>query len=283
MASQDLTALFAHEPDRAAADAPAPAGITVRPIAADTAGLHPSLQGDRPRPKKSPLPFENNRFVRENAKYGEDETYVQGNLFEEGIFTPEAKDRYLIIGQVFDTYWIVQCDDHMLMVDQHAAHEKVLYERFVKQIKEGGAYSQQLMPPRVVSLSAAEEEILLENMSSFTELGFEIEHFGGRDYALRAVPENLTGVDHDTVFSQMLASLLNSEGQRGRSEAVKDRIATMACKAAVKGNNSLTRDEFLTLLDEMMKLDNPYNCPHGRPTMIRMSKYEIEKRFKRII
>ncbi len=236
--------------------------------------------GER-KPVRAPLPFETNRILKESAEY--EAPPVQLNLFEERILTEKAADKYEYIGQVFDTYWIIRHEDRMLLIDQHAAHEKVLYERFVKQIKEGGVYSQQLMPPIIVTLSATAEQALLENAGCFEETGFEIESFGGREYAIRAVPENLSSLNSRELFEEMLEELSENGGIKRESTLMKDRIATMACKAAVKGNNRLSRQEAVELVSELLTLENPYNCPHGRPTMIVMTKYELEKKFKRIV
>ena len=269
-------------------------------LVADMAQAHvddmaqsPAAYESRPRRERPPMPFENSRILRESASYGErvhgsaelsgEEAGEQLSLFGEGMLTRKARDEYRILGQAFDTYWIVQSGDKLLLVDQHAAHEKVLYERFVKQIKESGVFSQQLMPPIIVTLSPGQRQILTESMEMFEELGFEIEEFGDRDYCLRAVPENFSSINSAELFMELLEDMTESGGLKGTSETIRDRIATKACKAAVKGNNAMSEAEFTALMEEMMELDNPYNCPHGRPTMLTMSRYELEKRFKRIV
>lgn len=207
---------------------------------------------------------------------------VQMSLFEEKMLTEENREAYRILGQIFDTYWLIAFKDKLYIVDQHAAHEKVKYERLVKQFKEKEIVSQNINPPIVVTLSGKETEVLSEYLSVFENLGFEIEDFGGNEYALRSVPADLYGCDEKSLFLEVMDEL--SEGPAIKNlTVVEEKLASMACKAAVKGNNSLSMAEMQALIDELLTLDNPYNCPHGRPTIISMSKYEIEKKFKRIV
>lgn len=205
----------------------------------------------------------------------------QMTMFQEKLLDEKNIIRHKIIGQVFDTYWIVEFEDKMYIIDQHAAHEKVLYERIMARYKENRVDSQNLMPPVVVSLSINDVEILNNNMEYFHELGYEIEHFGGKDYAITAVPLELYGLNEKDMFMEILDEM--SEGNYRTISSVTDRMATIACKAAVKGNNRLSTEEARELINELLTLENPYNCPHGRPTIISMSKYEMEKKFKRIV
>lgn len=211
---------------------------------------------------------------------------VQMNLFEEKILSREARGDYQILGQVFNTYWIVAFHDKLFFVDQHAAHEKVKYERLMKQYEGKEVAVQALNPPVIVSLTGKEEALLKEYQDYFEQLGFEVEAFGGSEYALRGVPTDLYGCDEKQLFEEVLDELTESQGgsSKGNSpQVVAAKIASMSCKAAVKGNTSMSFAEMETLIDELLTLDNPYNCPHGRPTIFSMSKYEIEKKFKRII
>lgn len=214
------------------------------------------------------------------------ERSVQMDLFEERILSKDARGEYRILGQVFDTYWIVAFKEKLFFVDQHAAHEKIKYERLVKQYKEKQIVSQNINPPVVVSLTGKEEAILKEYEEYFAELGFEIEEFGGNEYALRSVPTDLYGCNEKQLFEEVLDELVESQGSssKGKSPTViAEKIASMSCKAAVKGNMNMSLTEMETLIDELLTLENPYNCPHGRPTIFSMSKYEIEKKFKRIV
>ena len=212
------------------------------------------------------------------------ETYSgeQMNLFEEKILTLENRSRFRIIGQVFDTYWLIEFEDKLMMIDQHAAHEKVNYERLMKRYREKNVLSQGLMPPVIVSLSGQEEAVLREHLDTFAALGFEIEAFGGSEYALRSVPVDLYGCDEREMFLEALDSLLDGTGF-GSIRVIEEKIASMSCKAAVKGNNKISVPEAETLIDELLTLDNPYNCPHGRPTIVTMTKAEMERKFKRIV
>ena len=207
---------------------------------------------------------------------------TQLNLFEDKMLTVENRSRYQIIGQVFDTYWLVQFEDKLFIIDQHAAHEKVKYERLVKQYQEKTIVSQTLMPPIIVSLTGQEESVLKQYAEQFSALGFEVEAFGGSEYALRSVPVDLYGCSEREMFLEVLDELSES-GSRGNYKVVEEKIASMSCKAAVKGNNRLSRAEAEELIDELLTLENPYNCPHGRPTIISMTKSEMEKKFKRIV
>lgn len=211
-----------------------------------------------------------------------DEEAKQLNLFEEKILTMDNRSRFRIIGQVFETYWLIEFEDKLLMIDQHAAHEKVNYERLIKQYHEKNVLSQGLMPPVIVTLSGQEEAVLKEHMDTFAALGFEIEAFGGSEYALRSVPVDLYGCNEQEMFLEVLDSLLNGTNF-GSLRVIEEKIASMSCKAAVKGNNKLSVAEAEALIDELLTLENPYNCPHGRPTIITMTKTEMERKFKRIV
>lgn len=208
---------------------------------------------------------------------------VQLELFEEKMLIPENRSSYRILGQIFDTYWLIAFKDKLFIIDQHAAHEKVKYERLVKHFREKDIVSQGLNPPIVVTLSGREAEVLAEYESVFVNLGFEIEAFGGSEYALRSVPADLYGCDEKTLFLEVLDELSEGASSVKNLTVVEEKLASMACKAAVKGNHSFSMAEMEALIEELLTLDNPYNCPHGRPTIISMSKYEIEKKFKRIV
>jgi len=209
-------------------------------------------------------------------------SHTQINLFEEKLLTVENRSRYRMIGQVFETYWMIQFEDKLFIIDQHAAHEKVKYERLMKQYHEHKVLSQSLMPPIIVTLSGQEEAILKNHQNAFLELGFEVEAFGGSEYALRSVPVDLYGCGERDMFLEVLDEL--AEGSlRSNLRVVEEKIASMSCKAAVKGNHCLSFAEAEKLIDELLTLDNPYNCPHGRPTIVSFSKMELEKKFKRIV
>ena len=206
----------------------------------------------------------------------------QLELFEEKLLAPESRSRHKLIGQIFDTYWLVQFEDKFFIIDQHAAHEKIYYERFVKRFREQTIESQYLSPPLIVSLNLQEESLLKANRKYFEDFGFEIEPFGGKEYCINAVPANLYGLEEEELFLEMLDNLA-SEKDKDPLGIFASRLATMACKAAVKGNHQMSTQEADALIDELLTLDNPYHCPHGRPTIISMTKTELEKKFKRIV
>ena len=206
----------------------------------------------------------------------------QLNFFDEKILTREAKQEYRIVGQVFDTYWIIEYRDKMLMIDQHAAHEKVKYEQILTKVEHNEIYTQMLTPPAVISVTPKESALINSYAQYFKELGFEIEDFGMNAFAIRGVPIDLFGHNIKELFEEILTQMCESP-VRGVPQIIREKIASMACKAAVKGNHSLTYEEANKLIEQLLELENPYNCPHGRPTIISMSKYEIEKKFKRIV
>lgn len=239
--------------------------------------LLPGLRGAAPEA----LAEQSNSAVPEDV-FTEQCKPAQLNLFEEKILTADNRSRFRIIGQVFETYWLIEFENKLLMIDQHAAHEKVNYERLMKRFHEKSVVSQTLMPPVIVSLSGQEETVLKENMEVFAGLGFEIEAFGGSEYALRSVPVDLYGCEEREMFLEVLDQLADG-GSFGGIRVVEEKIASMSCKAAVKGNNLLSLSEAEALIDELLTLENPYNCPHGRPTIITMTKSEMDKKFKRIV
>lgn len=207
---------------------------------------------------------------------------VQLDLFEENFVDVKSRESYQILGQIFDTYWLIAFKDKLFIMDQHAAHEKVKYERLVKELKNKTVTSQQITPPVVLHLDSREEQALLSYRDYFASLGFEIEEFGTGSVAIRSMPVDLYGCKEMEFFQEVLDELCENP-MKDQPDVILNKLASMACKAAVKGNNSLTFEEVSALLDEMLTLDNPYHCPHGRPTIISMSKYEIEKKFKRIV
>lgn len=211
-----------------------------------------------------------------------EKTPVQMELFEHRLLSEENRKKHKLIGQVFDTYWLVEFEEKLYIIDQHAAHEKVLYERFMKSYEKKEQTSQMITPPLIVSLTMQEETMLKQHMDHFHSVGFEIEHFGGKEYSIRAVPGNLYGIADKTLFLELLDGLTDVS-ERAGAEAICEKIASMSCKAAVKGNQKLSAAEADALIEELLGLENPYNCPHGRPTIISMTKYEMEKKFKRVL
>ncbi|MBO5278514.1 MAG: DNA mismatch repair endonuclease MutL [Lachnospiraceae bacterium] len=269
---------------------------SVRPEQHRTSGqMLPASTGEEQQPSKpvtppiksvyrAPEPFEVKRAeaVRESIGYSSEEKAEQLELFESKLLSEEARPQHRIIGQIFDTYWLVQYQDKLFMIDQHAAHEKVLYERTIKSL-ENKEYTSQLMnPPMIVTLDLRQENLLKQNIESFEKLGFEIEPFGGREYAISAVPGNLFGLISKDVFLEMLDGL-SEELKSGTQNIILEKVASMSCKAAVKGNHHLSVEEARSLIDQLLELDNPYHCPHGRPTIVAMTKSEIERKFKRIL
>ena len=243
------------------------------------------------RIQKEPLPEQSKKetekeLAKEAYVLREEETYgakPEGS-YEQGSFLKEEEmAKQKIIGQLFDTYWLVEYNDRLFIVDQHAAHEKVMYEKLKKQFEKKEFTSQAISPPIVITLSMREAEVLERFKEQFTKLGFEIEHFGGAEYSICGVPGNLYRLNTRDVLIEMLDELTDGISERATTDVILDKITSMSCKAAVKGSQRLSLPEMEQLMKDLMQLDNPYNCPHGRPTIIAMSKYEIEKKFKRIV
>jgi len=207
---------------------------------------------------------------------------VQMNFFEEKILTQENRDKFEIMGQIFQTYWLVRYEDKLLFVDQHAAHEKVKYEKLMKSVKKGDVFTQALQPPLILHLTQKEEAVLEEYQTYFTNLGFVWEDFGSHSIAMRQMPVELYGKSEKGFFEEILDELVEN-GCKGTESVIQEKIASMACKSAVKGNQTIHSAEMQELLEQLFTLDNPYHCPHGRPTIISMSKTELEKKFKRIV
>ena len=229
--------------------------------------------------KEPPSPYGKEPPVPPSAEEKKEE---QLELFDGRLLSEEARKRHRLIGQVFDTYWLVEYDGSLYIIDQHAAHEKVLFEQNFASLKSREYTSQYISPPIILSLSMREAELLNRSIDVFRQVGFEIEPFGGSEFAVRAVPGDLLSLAKKELLMEMIDSL-SEEGGRIAPESVYDRIATMSCKAAVKGNTNLSFAEADQLIDSLLKLENPYQCPHGRPTIISISKYEMEKKFKRIV
>ena len=198
------------------------------------------------------------------------------------FFESESKKYMKVIGQVFDTYWIVQLENEMYIIDQHAAHEKVMYERLLKESKANKLSSQMINPPIIVTLTDLEQNVLKEHMDEFRGIGFDIEEFGGKEYKINAIPNIFPSIPKAELFNEMLSDSTNYD-VISPSELILAKVASMSCRAAIKGNMRISLLEANELFDELLSLDNPYNCPHGRPTVIKMTKQEIEKKFKRIV
>ena len=229
-------------------------------------------------------PAQNQNLLAEHTAYPVKDV-KQEDFFEKGILSGADKiqKEIKIIGQAFSTYWILQYEDALYLVDQHAAHEKVLYERFMKELQEKEPMTQLLKPPVVLTLSMSQQQAVEENKEVFVQAGYQIEPFGGREYAVNGVPAHLPSVGSQELLLEIIDSLTEEQGKKRTPEVLLEKVASMSCKAAVKGNSRLPVMQMEELLKELMVLENPYHCPHGRPTMICLTKKELEKRFKRIV
>lgn len=248
---------------------------------------HPSLETEIPKEKRVDDPSESIDYPSGKAVQGE--LFASSEFFKDKeeakpvVLSRESVREYQILGQIFETYWLVSYRDQLLMIDQHAAHEKVNYERFMKRFRDQEEIPSQLLaPPIVITLSGKEEASYLPYADAFRQMGFDIEPFGEKSYAIRAIPMDLYGNSPQQLFRETLEEMMDAK-MEGTSQAILAKIASMSCKAAVKGNSRMERAEAEALIDELLSLENPYHCPHGRPTMITLSKQEIERKFKRIV
>ncbi len=238
--------------------------------------VHSFHQPDVPeiKPIEKPRPLEEIKPVEETK---------QLSLFEEAFISEQRKPEFRLIGQVFLTYWLIEYEEQLYIIDQHAAHEKVLYERTLYSLKKKAVTTQYLSPPIILHLTMQEKNLLENYITEFTSLGFELEEFGGDSYAIRGVPDNLYSIDKKELFVDMLDQLSENLQSRLPSNLILEKIASTSCKAAVKGNQGLSMREVEQLIEDLLGLENPFHCPHGRPTIVSMSKKEMEKKFKRIL
>lgn len=238
-------------------------------------------------PTRLPEPFEIKRsdeMIKEDKKIYEAEKKQEAeqlSMFDTPLMSVKAKADYRIIGQLFETYWLIEYEDEFYMMDQHAAHEKILYERFMNHLKVKDMDTQMIMPPVIIELNMQQEDAYKRNKQAFSRLGFEIEEFGGNAYKVNGLPAGLPNINLKQMLIDMIDGLTDDNSTD--LDIITERVATMSCKAAVKGNNKLSFEEAKELIEELMQAENPYNCPHGRPTLIVMSKYEVERKFKRIL
>lgn len=238
-------------------------------------------------PTRLPEPFEIKRsdeMIKEDKKIYEAEKKQEDeqlSMFDTPLMSEKAKADYRIIGQLFETYWLIEYEDKFYMMDQHAAHEKILYERFMNHLKVKDMDTQMIMPPVIIELNMQQEDAYKRNKQAFSRLGFEIEEFGGNAYKVNGLPAGLPNINLKQMLIDMIDGLTDDNSTD--LDIITERVATMSCKAAVKGNNKLSFEEAKELIEELMQAENPYNCPHGRPTLIVMSKYEVERKFKRIL
>lgn len=246
---------------------------------ADLDGSAEVVSGRRPKEPTAPGPAAPEPAAPEPAV---PEPAQQMDLFEEKLLEPAARIRHKLIGQLFDTYWMVEFNEQLYIIDQHAAHEKVLYEKTMETLKTRDYTSQLVNPPIILTLSSSEEVMLKKYLSYFLGIGFEIEPFGGKEYAVRGVPGNLFSIAKKDLLMEMIDGL-SEDASVSNPDMIYEKVASMSCKAAVKGNHKMSAPEADELIDQLLHLENPYACPHGRPTIISMSKYELEKKFKRIV
>lgn len=269
----------------------APENGTSEPVPCrETAGAKESIKADFSGEKPNVRPLEPVAAVLQNKPVAlepqetttDSQEAVQEQLELPDLLNEENKKEYRIIGQLFATYWLIEMENQLFMIDQHAAHEKILFEQTMRRIREKEMLTQQIAPPYIASLSLREEEVLQAQAEVLRRLGFEFEHFGGREYKVTGVPADLCGLTGGELFMQLLDELV-AEKLHGSPEVLVEKVASMSCKAAVKGNMVLSEQEAKAMIDLLLTLDNPYHCPHGRPTTISMTKQEIEKKFKRIV
>ena len=261
---------------------PTTSAQAMQPNGSTTTTTQPdSSKSAQAQPAESSAKPDLSRMNKNSAAY----KYTAGkqeSLFDDDFLTEKARNKHRVIGQVFDTYWLIEYNNNLYIMDQHAAHEKVKYEELMENLKNKQVFSQQLMPPMVLTVTYAERQAILDNFDLFMKIGYDIEEFGGNEFKINAVPSNLFGLHGRDMFLEFVGSLIQNSGYMSNDVFIK-KLSTMACKAAVKGNMNLSFQEADALVDKLLSLENPYTCPHGRPTIISMSKDELEKKFHRIV
>ena len=281
--NEALTALLKQEPGRTeSAGEPEASQMQEAPASEPEASQMQEAKVSEPEAKQVQEAKASEPEAKQMQEPQAGEPAVQLNLFEEKLLEPRSRSRHKLIGQLFATYWLVEFKDQLYIIDQHAAHEKVLYEKTMNSLKTREYTCQQIHPPIILTLGSRETLMLEKNMQIFTDIGFEIEPFGGNEYAVRGVPDNLFTIAKKELLMEMLDSL-SEDTQARNADMIYEKVASMSCKAAVKGHDVLSAAEADALIDQLLGLENPYACPHGRPTIIAMSKYELEKKFKRIV
>ncbi|MBR5712529.1 MAG: DNA mismatch repair endonuclease MutL [Lachnospiraceae bacterium] len=249
------------------------------PISAEAIAAGESIQDEEFEPDLPILIPKQESFEQEDDS--EEKEIVTG---EQLSFLDESQPAdFRIVGQVFNTYWIIELDNQMLMIDQHAAHEKINYERLLTAMKNGEVYTQQMNPPHIVKLSIREEEMLAKNAAFFEQLGFEIRDLGGREYGIFGVPSTLYRIAPEDYFAETLSQLMDTPNNTDPIVHITERLASMSCKAAIKGGQRISDAEAKHLISELLTLENPFHCPHGRPIIISISRQEMERKFKRIV
>ena len=227
---------------------------------------------------------EENTVPKEEQFFTESEklpSAEQESLFSPSFFSEEGEKEFRLIGQVFQTYWLIEFQKELFIMDQHAAHEKVNFEKMRKKTLEKPGISQGILPKTMI-FNAKEEELYEKTKDYFTHLGYRIRKEEDKRYLLEGIPADFPSLDAEMLFHEILDALAE-EGNLSEAESVYNKIASMACKASVKGNQLLSFQEAEALVQKLFTLENPYACPHGRPTIVAFKKQDLEKMFKRIV
>lgn len=237
----------------------------------------PSLENSNDNSLSSGLKLSNfyNLLERDNKRLKE-------KYEEKPFITTTLSQNHKYIGQIFGTYILVEYENKLYIIDQHAAHEKINYEKILKAYENGENLSQKIFPSIILKLTPIQYEAVTKNLDSFKKIGFEIEIFGDNDIKIDSVPYNILNIGNEKLLMDMIDSLADNKNKE-HYDSIVEKIASIACKKSIKANDLLSKDEVKNLLNELFKLDNPYNCPHGRPTIISLSKQEFEKKFGRIV
>ena len=212
-----------------------------------------------------------NTDIRINQKI-EESSFIEKTFQNDSVY----------IGQIFKTYLLFEFDDKLYIVDQHAAHEKINFEKIMKMYSDGKTLSQKIFPSIVIRLTPLQFEEVTEHLTDFSKAGFEIELFGDNDIKVEAVPFQIINIANKELLYDMIEGFVDSKNKEQYGSIV-EKIASIACKKSIKANHIVSEIEARELIKELFRLDNPYNCPHGRPTIISLTKSDFEKNFGRII
>lgn len=225
--------------------------------------------------------FLNNK-VKEGLSISNFHNLLSSKYEERPFIQKTLSEDHKYIGQVFNTYILVEFENKLYIIDQHAAHEKINYERIMGLYREGKVSSQKIFPSIILKLTPIQYDAVIRSIDEFKKLGFELESFGNNDIKVDSVPYSIFNIGNEKLLMDMIDSF-GDDKNKEQYESIVEKIASISCKKAIKANYILSEIEVKQLLRDLFSLDNPYNCPHGRPTIISLSKQEFEKKFGRIV
>ena len=222
--------------------------------------------------------FSTYKSDRQSEKVNEQSSFIKIKAVQEDF----AENKITLVGKFFNTYLAIEWGDNIYLIDQHAAHERIMYEKLKAECEENNLVIQPMLIPFVISLNPEDDQIISENLEAIKSIGFDIDEFGDRTYKISAVPSIVSDIDFNKFFNMFVSEKINKT-KITKSELIKEELMQMACKSAIKGGDDLSMQEIEKLLKTMSKENIKLFCPHGRPIVVRITKSEVEKWFKRIV